>query len=148
MKQSLILKSILLVFIAMVSFSGVCQSTITASNLSENWTLLTTKDGVEVYLKQEKCNVGADNLFTYAFVRLVNTNSIETSVEFDFHVKFDTGYAGSGDIKKTNHIISINASSSIEGDCTFGALSLLTHNPYLIEPGILESIDLVLLNIK
>lgn len=150
MKQSLIIKSTFLIFMALISFNGISQNTIEADKLSEKWTLLTTQDGVEVYLKQEKCDVGASDLFTYAFIRFVNKNTTEKSIEFNFHMNFDNGCVGCGDTRETQKMVAINASTSIEGDCTFeiGELALLINNPYQLDPGVLESIKLDVLNIK
>jgi hypothetical protein len=150
MKQSLIIKSILLVFTALVSFNGISQNAITADKLSQDWSLLTTQDGVEVYLKQEKCNVGAPDAFTYAFIRLVNTNTTEKSVEFNFQTIFDNGCYGCGDTRETKHTLSVPASTIVEGESTMkiGELALLINNPYQLESGKLESINMDVLNIK
>ncbi|MFT6244089.1 MAG: hypothetical protein ACJA0U_002061 [Salibacteraceae bacterium] len=150
MKQSLIIKSILLIFTAMVSFNGFSQNAITADKLSQDWSLLTTKDGVEVYLKQEKCDVGAPDAFTYAFIRLVNTNTAEKSVEFNFQMIFDNNCYGCGDTRETKHMLAVPASTSVEGESTMkiGELALLINNPYQLESGTLESINMDVLNIK
>lgn len=150
MKHSLIIKSIFLVFTALISFNGFSQSEITADKLSNEWTLLTTEDGVEVYLKKEKCDVGAKDLFTYAFIRLVNTNPVEKSVEFNFQMKFDNRCYGCGDTRETQHTLAVPASTSVEGESSFkiGELALLINNPYQLESGVLESINMDVLNIK
>jgi len=150
MKQSLIIKSIFLIFTAMVSFNGFSQNAITADKLSQDWSLLTTKDGVEVYLKQEKCDVGAPDAFTYAFIRLVNTNTTEKSVEFNFQMIFDNECYGCGDTRETKHMLAVPASTSVEGESTMkiGELALLINNPYQLNSGTLESINLDILNIK
>ena len=150
MKQSLIIKSIFLIFTAMLSFNGFSQNTISADKLSQDWSLLTTKEGVEVYLKQEKCDIGAADAFTYAFVRLVNTNTSEKSVEFNFQMIFDNRCYGCGDNRETRQMLAIPASTMIEGESTMkiGELALLINNPYQLESGTLESINLDILNIK
>jgi hypothetical protein len=150
MKQSLIIKSIFLIFTAMVSFNGFSQNAITADKLSQDWSLLTTKDGVEVYLKQEKCDVGAPDAFTYAFIRLVNTNTTEKSVEFNFQIIFDNECYGCGDTRESKHMLAVPASTSVEGESTMkiGELALLINNPYQLNSGTLESINLDILNIK
>jgi len=135
---------------ALVSFTGFSQNAIEADKLSEKWTLLTTQDGVEVYLKQEKCDVGASDLFTYAFIRLVNTNTSEKSVEFNFQMKYDNGCYGCGDTRETKHMLAVPASTSVEGESSFkiGELALLINNPYQLNSGVLESINMDVLNIK
>ena len=150
MKQSLIIKSIFLIFTAMVSFNGFSQNAISADKLSDDWTLLTTKDGVEVYLKQEKCSVGAPDAFTFAFIRLVNTNTTEKSVEFNFQMIFDNRCYGCDDTRETKHMLVIPASTTVEGESSLkiGELALLINNPYQLESGTLESINMDVLNIK
>tara|TARA_B110000908_G_scaffold158570_1_gene199816 strand:- start:1372 stop:1824 length:453 start_codon:yes stop_codon:yes gene_type:complete len=150
MKQSLIIKSIFLIFTAMMSFNGVSQNAITADKLSDDWSLLTTKDGVEVYLKEEKCDVGAADAFTYAFIRIVNTNTIEKSVEFNFQIIFDNRCYGCGDTRETKHTLAIPASTIVEGESTMkiSELALLINNPYQLDSGTLESINIDVLNIK
>lgn len=150
MKQSFIIKPILLIITAMMSFNGLSQNAITAEKLSQDWSLLTTKDGVEVYLKQEKCDVGAPDAFTYAFIRLVNTNTTEKSIEFNFQTIFDNRCYGCGDTRETKHMLAVPASTSVEGESTMkiGELALLINNPYQLESGTLESINLDVLNIK
>ena len=134
----------------MMSLNGFSQNAITADKLTQDWTLLTTKDGVEVYLKQEKCNVGAPEAFTYAFIRLVNTNTSEKSVEFNFQMIFDNNCYGCGDTRETKQMLAIPGSTSVEGESSMkiGELALLINNPYQLESGILESINMDILNIK
>ena len=150
MKQSLITKSILLIFVAFVSFNGMSQNSIEASNLTEEWTLLTTKDGVDVYLKQDKCDIGAEKLFTYAYIRFVNNNSTEKTIEFNFLMNFDNRCVGCGDTRETKKMIAIPASTSVDGACgsEVGELALLINNPYQIDSGVFESVALDVLNIK
>jgi hypothetical protein len=150
MKHSLIIKSIFLIFTALISFNGFSQNEMSAEKLSAEWTLLTTKDGVEVYLRQEKCDVGANDLFSYAFIRLVNTNPTEKSVEFNFQMKFDNRCYGCDDTRETKHNLAIPASTTVEGESSFkiGELALLINNPYQLESGVLESINMDVLNIK
>lgn len=150
MKQSLIIKPIALIIIAITSLNGFSQNVITADKLSQDWSLLTAKDGVEVYLKQEKCDVGAPDAFTYAFIRLVNTNTTEKSVEFNFQIIFDNECYGCGDTRESKHMLAVPASTSVEGESTMkiGELALLINNPYQLNSGTLESINLDILNIK
>ena len=150
MKQNFLIKSTLLIFTVLLSFSGISQNTVNAEQLTQEWTLVSTQDGVEIYLKQEKCDVGAEKLFTYAFIRIVNTNPTEKSVEFNFQMQYDNGCYGCGDTRETKKMLAVPASTSIEGESTFqiGELSLLINNPYQVDPRVLESINLDELNIK
>jgi hypothetical protein len=150
MKQNFLTKATLFIFTVLLSFSGVSQNSVNAEQLTQEWTLVSTQDGVEIYLKQEKCDVGAEKHFTYAFIRIVNTTTTEKSVEFNFQMQYDNGCYGCGDTRETKKMLAVPASTSVEGENTFqiGELSLLINNPYQLDPGVLESINLDELNIK
>lgn len=150
MKQNLIIKCTLLIFTALLSFNGFSQNSIEASKLTEEWTLLATKDGVEVYLKQEKCDMGAKDLFTYAYIRLINNNTVEKTIEFNFLINFDNRCVGCEDTRETKKMLAVSASTIVDGGCSseIGELALLINNPYQIESGVFQSITLDVLNIK
>lgn len=150
MKQNILTKSTLLIFTMLLSFSGISQNSVNAENLNKDWTLVTTQNDVEVYIRKEKCDVGAPDLFTYAHIRLVNLNTSEKTVEFNFQMHFDNGCVGCGDTRETKKMLAVPASTSVEGEGTFkiGELSLLINNPYQLDSGNLESIKLDELNIK
>ena len=150
MKQNIFIKSTLLIFTVLLSFSGFSQNTVNADQLTKDWTLVTTQNGVEIYLRQEKCDVGAPDLFTYAHIRIVNTNTEEKTVEYNFHINYDNGCVGCGDTRETKKMVAVPASTSVEGEATFkyGELSLLINNPYQLDSGVLESIKLDELYIK
>jgi len=150
MKHSFIIKSTFLIIMALASFNGFSQNSIQADKLTEEWTLLTTQEGVEVYLRQDKCDVGANDLFSYAYIRFVNNNTTEKTIEFNFELNFDNRCVGCGDTRETKKMVAINASTSIDGGCSskIGELALLINNPYQSDSGVLESINLDVLNIK
>lgn len=115
MKHNLLNKITSLIVIMLVSFSGFSQTSIDAGNITEEWKLLTTKDGIEVHIKQDKCDIGADKLFTYAYIKLVNTTTVTKTVEFNFQLIFDNDCVGCGDTRETKHILQSPASAYIAG---------------------------------
>ena len=117
------------------------QESMSADKLSKNWTLLTTQNGVEVYLKKDFCDVGAKDPFTYAHVKFVNTNSSDVSAEFNFELHYELDCVGCGNINEYRKILTIPGNGSIEGSCDSGSeTSLLVDNPYQQSMGDLLSI--------
>jgi hypothetical protein len=150
MKRNKILSAFFLLSLVFMGFSASAQTSMEADKINNDWTLLTVQDGVEIFIKKEKCNVGAEKLFTYAFIKFNNTTSSSKKVEFSVEMYFDSGCIGCGDITEHMQYIEVPASSSIEGDCSFdkSELSLLVNNPYQLDAGTLESVRLIQLKIK
>lgn len=125
------------------------QESIGADKLSKEWSLLTTQNGVEVYLRKDFCDVGAKDLFTYAHLKFVNTTSNQVSVDFNYELIHENGCVGCGSTDEYHKSVVVGASSSLEGDCVeTPELSLLINNPYQKGLGKIESVKVVQLIIK
>lgn len=143
-------KAILLVSSLIIGNLSFGQQSMKASEIGSDWTLFTTQNGVEIYVKQDKCDVGAKELLTYAHVRLNNTTDVAKTVDFNFEIHHTNGCAGCGNTDEYRKSVSVPATGSIEGDCSFKnpELSLLINNPYQIGLGALEFIEVVQLIIE
>jgi hypothetical protein len=144
MKQKIFKTVFTFVVVMLTSFSSLSQGEVVADKLTNDWTLLQSQEGINIYIRKEKCNVGAPELFTYAFIRIINNNTVEKTVEFNFQIQYDNRCVGCGNTRETKQMLAVPASTSVEGETTFeiAELSLLINNPYQKDTGSLESIRL------
>ena len=144
-----IMNRLLLVFAMFASISAFAQGELKSADLNGTWTMIQEKDGVQVFLKQEKCDVGATKPLTYAFIKVQNTTTESKSVEFLFETHYADRCVGCGDEKEYIQTVNVKGNSSIEGNSTFerSELSLLINNPFQSEEDKLDFIKLIKLNI-
>lgn len=123
--------------------------TISADKLNNNWVAYFSESGLSVSIKEERCDVGAKDLFTYAQLRFENTTSQDITVEFVFELQHENGCVGCGKIDEYQKVITIPAGTTLEGDSSFALpeLSLLINNPYQTELGAIQSIKAAKLTI-
>lgn len=136
-----------ILFLGNTAFS---QESIGSEQINDNWTLLTSKDGVDIFIKKEKVDVGAEKKFDYAQVKMVNTTGTSKTIEFNFEMHHELTCVGCGSTNEYEKSITIEGGSSLEGDAAFTnpELSLLINNPYQTGVGAIQSIKLVQLSIK
>ena len=101
MKQKIFSTAFMLVVVVFTSFSTLSQSEVKADKLTNDWVLVQSQEDVDIYIRKEKCDVGAQKLFTYAFIRIVNNRTEEKTVAFNFHVKYDNQCVGCGNTRET-----------------------------------------------
>jgi len=123
--KSLFLASLFLL-LGMTSFS---QNKIEASNLTEEWTLLHSSDGVEMYLKYEECTMGnVPEAFQYGMIKLVNSTAVEKTIVYNIEKHYTDGCVGCNMTDEDVSVVVIPANSTIIGDCENGT-SVLIKNP-------------------
>lgn len=100
------LRTLLLVFGLLYSFSMTGQS-------SNDWTPITTIDGIEVSYQKASCD-GSEVLF----IKAVNKSDASVSVDltYAFHSKVDNSLIGSGELGK----MTIGQQSEVSGTCEDG----------------------------
>lgn len=118
------------------------QESLRADEIGNKWTSFTSVDGVNVLLKKEKVDVGAEEIFTYGFLRFENTTDQDATVEFYFKLQYENGCVGCGKVDEYRKMVTIPAGGTIEGDASFSQpeLSLLINNPYQVELGKFQSL--------
>lgn len=124
--------------------------TIAAADLSNDWSAYINEAGLAISVKEEKCDVGAKEPFTYAHLRFENTTSEDITVEFLFQLQHENGCVGCGNTDEYYKIITIPAGATLEGNSAFThpELSLLINNPYQTDLGAIQSIKAAQLTIK
>jgi hypothetical protein len=123
-------KKIYLLLLVCIHFVSFGQNRIPKDQLSDNWLLINSKDGVEFYAKMESVDVyknGSENL-TFAVIKVINTNSNSASVNFLISGYYDGGCLGCSDGKENSKSISLNAGETFIGTAENG-YSRLVRNP-------------------
>ena len=116
----------LFMFFGMTSFA---QNKIEANDLTSEWTLLSSKDGVELYIQSGECTMGnVPEAFQYGMIKLINSNSTEKTVVYNIERHYSDGCVGCNKTDEDVSIISIPANSTITGNCENG-ISVLIKNP-------------------
>jgi hypothetical protein len=133
--NSFIKKSLLtLIALVFIGFSAQSQVSMNAADLKTDWSLLTEKDGIKMYIKKGECQMSNDpnKPFTYGWIKVENTNSSAKYVEFHFNVLYADGCAGCDSHANEYKTVSIPANTTLTTDCEFKTpeLGLLIHNPY------------------
>ncbi len=121
----------MILFVA-VSFAASSQTELKADQIGADWTLITSQEGIEMYVQEGECKMGnVKTPFTYGFLRIVNTSSEAKNVSFNINLYYADGCAGCDNHNEEYTTVSVAANSSIETDCSFenGQLALLIRNP-------------------
>jgi len=118
--------AVIFMFFGMTSFA---QNKIEANDLTAEWTLLTSKDGVEMYIQSGECSMGnVPEAFQYGMIKLVNSNSTEKTVVYNIERYYTDGCVGCNKTDEDFSIVVIPANSTITGNCKNG-VSVLLKNP-------------------
>ena len=142
---------ILLVFLCFVQISAFGQE-LKKENLTNDWKLLSEKDGVKVFVKSETCQIqGAPKPFDYAFIKLENTTSEAKTIDFQLGLNYNGTCIGCSESdSEAKRKIVIPANSILIGDATFerGELSYLIANHNSPNQLSFKSIQLIYLNVQ
>ncbi len=123
--KSLLLASFFL-FLGMNTFA---QNKIEANDLTQEWTLIQSVDGVEMYIKYGECQMGnIQEAFEYGMLKIVNTTNSEKQITYNFEILYSDGCVGCDTNEDEYSSIIIPANSTKTGDCENG-LSVLLKNP-------------------
>lgn len=108
----------LVLLFLLLNGSIVAQS---LGNLTLSWELIQEKDGVQFYAKYAECMMAGQNEkpFDIAFLKIVNNNSSEIKVNYNFVTEYLEGCNGCNSTEETTFRQSIPANSAIEDDCNF-----------------------------
>ena len=135
----------LLVFAIFASISTFAQSEVAAADLTQEWSLINQKEGINIYVRTETCKMGPiKKPLVYAFFKFENTTKETLDINFQAAVKYDSGCIGCqvGDVE-TTHLISIQGNSAKEGDCNFKEANLSSFiNDPALTGRIFESISI------
>ncbi len=118
--------AILFIIIGTTSFS---QDKISANDLTKDWTLLHSENGVEMYIKYGECTMGnIAEAFEYGFIKIVNTNSSERTLIYNIETYYADGCVGCDTHEDEYMTIVLQPNSTIIGACDTGH-TLLLKNP-------------------
>ena len=140
-----LMNRLLLVFAMFASISAYAQSNVAANDLTQEWSLVSQENGVNIYIRKEFCKVGPQaKLLTYVFYKVENTSASSKDVYFQAGLKYDQECIGCNGEEENRKAINVPANSSIECDCTFanGLLSSLITNPNYPDSRKFEAVQL------
>lgn len=134
-------------FLGNITFA---QESMSAEDLGNNWTSYANIEGVNVSLKMEKVDVGAEKAFTYGMLRFENTTANDVTIEFFFELQYENGCVGCGNVDEYRKVVTIPAGATLEGDASFDQadLTLLINNPYQTSLGSFQSLKAGQLTLK
>lgn len=148
MRNNGLLHSLLMLCIIFLGLSVSAQESIQADKLTNQWTTFTTQDGLDISIRIDKCDIGADKEFTFAYLSFHNTTDREINVEYQLSAVYDNKCVACELNSEYSKSISISSQSSLEGVCgsESGQLTILLDNPYQVSMGDIKSIKLIQLN--
>lgn len=86
---------------------------------SNNFQLIESKDGIEVYSKIISCDTeGSAIPFDYLVFKVKNTTSQSLHVSLEFEIYFEEGCNGCENSRETSIEISLDSGESIEASCS------------------------------
>lgn len=95
---------------------GVAQTEVSTNN---EWTLLHLEDGISFYGKEQVCSNPTEKLpSNYAFIKIVNANDRDVKLNYTIGLQFEEGCSGCDDNSEFTTVVTVPASSTIEGSCT------------------------------
>lgn len=133
-------------FIFVIGFSSQAQDILGANEISSEWTLLKEQDGIKMYVSTEGCKVGPlEKQLEYIFIKIDNQNAESKDLHFQFALHYDEGCEGCDENLENERVITLEANSTTECDCTFenGELSYLIINPNYADTKVFEGLELI-----
>ncbi|QTN37982.1 hypothetical protein HZ996_02110 [Cryomorphaceae bacterium] len=114
---------------------------------SLEWTLYTTENGVEIYMKKQACDDPANGVYLeYVLIKVVNTNNQDAEVSWvphPFHDNMPAFDSNSDDERSASFTLS--AGSALEGTC--GDQRLSEYKRFTDKDDMRELTDLELANL-
>ena len=120
MKTNLLIKtSIYAVLLFMCSFSNA---------QSNDWQLMKTQNGIEVYSRIISCETEGYNLPLENIVfKVINTTSNQSQVKLEFEIYFEEGCNGCYHPGEASAELTLNSGESVESTCSnFNSLNTFT----------------------
>lgn len=119
---------------------------LTQAQLTADWQLLSVKDGVSLFVRQEACsNPYEKQASDYIFMKLVNPNGTAYDANVTIGLVYEEGCIGCELENESGRFISVEANSEKTCDCTFkhGELSYLIKNRNHSDERTFKSIQLI-----
>jgi len=124
-----------IIFVTLLVSTIFSNSSFAQTNEAmKDWEIIHQESGITLYAKKENCKIGNSKLpNVYAFVKIVNDNTVDKTVNFTFGLQYEEECNGcsAGSEFSIKQIVPSN--SSIEADCSFenSDLSRIISNPNL-----------------
>lgn len=94
-------------------------SSFAQSKNSNNWQLLKSENGIEIYSQIVSCNFeGAPNAFDYVTFKVLNNSTTSQNIGLQFQIHFEEGCNGCQGKDETYAEVKLNSGQSIEGSCS------------------------------
>ena len=125
-------KQIVLFLFMFICLGSFAQNRVNKDQLSENWKLINSVEGVNFYAKLESVDVyknGSEN-FTYVVIKVENSTSKEVNLNFLISGFYDGGCLGCADNVENTKTLTIKANESFVGTAE-NNFSRLVQNPKL-----------------
>ena len=105
--------------LALIISTGSLSLAQTEVSANSEWTLIHEVDGISFYGKEQLCSNPTEKLPTnYAFIKIVNANDRNVNLNYAIGLQFEEGCSGCDFDSEFSTLISVPASSSIEGNCS------------------------------
>ncbi len=124
------IKSLFIIaFFLLLGVNTFAQNKILANDLNQEWTLLDTQKGIEIYIKHGECQMGnIKEAFEYGMLKIVNTTNSEKMVIYNIENYYTDGCVGCDTNEDEYTAIIIPANTTKIGNCENG-YSVLIKNP-------------------
>ena len=125
-------KQFVLFLFVFICFGFFAQNRVNKDQLSENWKLINTVNGVNFFAKLESVDLyknGSEN-FTYVVVKVENTTSTDVNLNFLISGFYDGGCLGCVDNVENTKSLSLKANETFVGTAE-NHFSRLVQNPKL-----------------
>jgi len=125
-----------LIFVFVLGFTSFSQNALKSEDLSGDWNSILNQDGIEILIKKTTCQVeGVDKLFTYGFVKVINSTNKHKEIQFRVELTFTDGCTGCDNPNEDIKTVTIKPNSSIETECSSmdNSLSFLINNPFQLD---------------
>lgn len=148
MKPTNIIK-ILSLFL-LIGFNSFGQSRLNPIDLTKDWKLLTSENGVEFYIRKDVCATSGTKLpFEFSFLKIVNTSDTPKSVSYNYATIFTEACDGCDQNSERSFSFDLPANSMLEGNCEGNrGLSGFIKNPNFDGGWHFESVEIKYLKIK
>lgn len=134
-------------FISIQSFG----QTVAKADLSREWQIITQQDGIDIYVKEEHCDLNNNGKpVIFSMIKVVNTTNEKKSITYNYIQQFDQGCEGCNENPERIFTIDLEGNSEIEEDCAIkhAGLSLIIKSPYVTSSWKFESVSIKILSIK
>lgn len=151
MKKIMNLKRIIAFAILILSFGSYGQGKINYDEISSQWSLVQTTDGIEIYVMKVECKLSEKfKPSEWLFYKFKNTTNKAKDLAFVPVYRYAEGCVNCGEKFEATISTSIPANTFIEGNCNFEnrMLTYCIKNPNLMGGWMLTQIEIKNITIK